>query len=371
MQCMRANRICVAVCALSLSVTGCSARLALQTDQKIGFVFIGERDDLGYNQAAWEGSDAVARTFPESPLIRAGSVPETEEAARVMEAQIAAGARLIFATSYGYARYAYDVAKKHPDVIIVHQGGIEPTPRLDNYGTYWGATYEQVYLAGIAAGAATRSGTLGFVGAFPIPSTLNNINAFTLGARRVNPTVKTRIAFTGAWCAPDEQERAARVLLDAGADVLTQHQDCTRTILEASERAGVASVGYHADGSEVAPKGWLVGSVWDWGSMYLAIAQAALGGEFARSRFNGDVVGGLASGDNPFILTEFGSSVDQETQRSIEKEERAISKGASPFTGPLRDREGRVRVKDGLVPSYAEVLRMDYLVDGVIGTLPK
>lgn len=336
----------------------------------VGFIFVGARDDLGYNQAAWEGSEAVAEAFPDIEVLRQEYVPETVAAERAMEAMIGDGAGILFATSFGHLQAAAAVARRHPDVTVVHQGGVEPVPPLANLGTYFGAVHEPVYQAGIAAGSVSASGRLGFVAAFPIPATLNNINAFTLGARAVNPAATTFVRFTGAWCDTAAQATAARSLLAEGADVLTQHQDCTTTVLQEAEAAGAASVGYHYDGSEVAASGWLAGSVWSWDDLFVDIVRTVLSGTFATSAYGGDFRGGLSSGDNPFVLTELGPKVGEDARSKIAAAERSFRAGGSPFTGPVVDRDGRERVAAGMVPSPADLDRTDYVVAGVVGALP-
>lgn len=375
---LRALRVRVAAAAVAvvLSGTACGGpgeRPVAEKDArvKVGFLFIGSRDDLGYNQAAWEGSDAVAEAFPDIEVLREERVPETAAAERAMERMIDEGVSILFPTSFGYLESAVAVARRHPDVVVVHQGGVEPVPRLANLGTYFGAVYEPVFQAGIAAGAATRTGKLGFVAAFPIPATFNNVNAFTLGARSVNPSVTTSVTFTGSWCNPVSQVKAARLLLRGGADVLAQHQDCTRSVLEEAERAGAYSVGYHYDGSEVAARGWLIGSVWAWGDLYVDIVRTVEAGAFAKSRYGGDFRGGLRTGDNPFVLTEPGLAVGDAARALIAEADRVFRDGGSPFTGPVDDRDGVARGAPGLVPSTAEVDRMDWFVEGVTGDIPR
>jgi len=237
-------------------------------------------------------------------------------------------------------------------------------------GTFFGAVYEPVYQAGIAAGAATRTGKLGFVAAFPIPATFNNVNAFMLGARSANPGVTTALTFTGGWCDPAAQAKAARALLSQGADVLTQHQDCTRTVLEAAESAGAFSVGYHADGSLVAPRGWLAGSVWAWGGLFVDIVRTVQAGTFATSRYDGNFRGSLRTGDNPFVLTELGPQVSDPTRSMIADAEKRFRSGGSPFTGPLLDRDGVQRGGRGVILSQAEIDAMDWFVAGITGDTP-
>jgi len=334
-------------------------------------VFVGRHDDLGYNQAAWEGSESLARAFPDDLVLRVEDIPETERAAQAMEDLIDRGAHIIFATSYGYLPFAVEVARRHPDVIVLHQGGIAPRPIPPNFGTYWGTVYEQVYLAGITAGAATRTHRLGYVVAFPIPAMFNNVNAFMLGAQTVDPRATTIVRFTGSWCAPARQREETAALLAEHVDVLAQHQDCTRTILEMAERAHVAAVGYHSDGSEVAPNAWLTGAVWDWRAVFGGIVRTILEGKFVGSRYNADYIGGLRTGDNPFVLTEFGPRVDAETRKRIASAEILFRRGGSPFDAAMVDQAGVVRSPKGSHPTYDSTLRMNYFVRGVLGSVPK
>ncbi|MGQ0831455.1 MAG: BMP family ABC transporter substrate-binding protein [Microthrixaceae bacterium] len=366
------RRVVPLAVALALVASACVGATAARHDRLvIGFIFVGSHDDLGYNQAAWEGSEALARAFPDAEVRRVENVPEDADAVAALEDLVDQGATILFATSFGHLAAAYEVARRHPEVTVLHQGGVEPTPHLPNFGTYFGAHSEALYLAGITAGAATRSGRLGFVVAFPIPATFNNVNAFTLGARSVNPTVTTRVVFTEAWCDPKAQSTAASTLIAAGVDVIAQHQDCTRTILRAAESAGIYSVGYHADGSEVATTGWLVGAVWSWDALYARIVQTIIDGTFETSPYEGDFRGSLASGDNPFLLTEPGPSVTQQTRDRLASATAALIAGGSPFTGPILDQLGRVRVPAGSVLGGGDLDAMDWFAQGVEATVPR
>jgi simple sugar transport system substrate-binding protein/basic membrane protein A len=335
----------------------------------VGFIFVGPKDDFGYNQAAYEASVALEDEFPDIEVLRAENVPETAEATQAMQEMIDQGADLIFPTSFGHMQFAYDLATENPEVAFVHQGGLEPEPKLDNFGTYFGTVYEPVYLAGIAAGAATESDKLGYVYAFPIPQTLANINAFTLGAQSVNPDAETITIQTGSWCDPGLQAEAAQSLLDQDVDVITQHQDCTKTIVEAAEAAGAWSVGYHADASELAPEGWLTGSEWDWTALYADIVQTVVDGGFAESDYNGDFRVGLQTGDNPFVQSAYGPDVSEETQALIAEAEQGFVDGGSVFTGPIANQDGDEAVADGESLTYEQVETMDYFVAGVVGTI--
>lgn len=333
----------------------------------VGFLYVGPKDDFGYNQAAYDGSLAVD-AIDGVTVIQAENVPETSEAEAVMENMIDEGAELIFATSFGHLEFARNVAEANPDVTFVHQGGLEGD-NLDNLGTYFGTVYEPVYTAGIAAGSASESGMLGFVYAFPIPQTLANINAFTLGAQSVNPDIETITIATGNWCDPSIQAQAATSLLDQGVDVITQHQDCTKTIIETAEAAGAFSVGYHADASEFAPEGWLTGSEWDWEALYVDIVETVLAGDFVDSPYNGDFRVGLQTGDNPFVQSAFGEAVDDDVVALIDEARETFVDGGSPFAGPVLDQDGETVFEEGEQPTYEEIDTMDFFVQGVVGTI--
>jgi len=339
----------------------------------VGFIMVGPKDDFGYNQAVYEGAMAVEEAYPDLEVITAENVPETDEAARVMEGMIDKGAKIIFATSYGHLDAALTVAEENPDVVVVHQGGFVEGEMPPNFGTYFGTVYEPVYLAGILAGAATESNKLGYVYAFPIPQTIANINAFQLGAASVNPDVETYVVNTSSWCDPAAQAQAAESLLGQGVDVLTQHQDCTSTITKAAEDAGAFVVGYHADASELAPEGWLGGSEWDWDALYIDIVKVSLAGDFTGSEYNANYRVGYKDGNNPFVQSAFGPSVTPETEALVAAALEDISTDGSPFAGPVMGNDGTtVLFAEGEVPDYVDgEAKNTMFVEGVVGDIPE
>lgn len=335
----------------------------------VGVIAVGPKDDFGYNQAVYQGVEALRKNFPDIKVLDAYNIPEDDTAATTMESMIAQGAKIIFATSYGHLDAAKQVAAAHPDVVVVHQGGLLDTPAPANMGSYFGSVYEPVYLAGIAAGAATKTGKLGYVYAIPIPQTLANINAFTLGAQSVRPDVSVTAVSTTAWCDPATQADRVKALLSSGVDVVTQHQDCTKTIIEATEAAGAYTVGYHADASSLAPKGWLTGSEWNWGPLYTDIVKTAIAGDFTGSQYNANYRANMASGKNPFVQSKFGPSVTDATKALIADAAKKLEAGGSPFTGPITAQDGSVKVPAGTTPPEETIEQMNYFVKGVVGTL--
>ncbi|MEM7342446.1 MAG: BMP family ABC transporter substrate-binding protein, partial [Actinomycetota bacterium] len=354
---------------------------------KVGFLYVGPKDDFGYNQAAYEAAVAMGEATGVE-VIHAENVPETvEDAVPVMEDMIAQGATILFPTSFGHFLPGVEVAAANPDVCVVHQGQLESSLEdgpLDNLGTYFASVFEPVYLAGIAAGSVTETNTMGYVYAFPIPQTLQNINAFTLGAQSVNPDAEVIAISTADWCDPAKQAQAAQTLLDQGADVLTQHQDCTKTIIEAAEAAGAYSVGYHYDASELAPEGWITGSDWAWTDLYTDIVTTMIAGEFVTSEYNGDYRIGYRDAEAPFVAFKpsvYGPVVDADIEASVADALDLLTTDGDGdgvadfniFEGPIEDRDGTVQIAEGVSPTYTELDELmgfgSWFVAGIEGSL--
>lgn len=373
--------------ALTVTIAGCSSASSSSSSggsssvssssapgkgaTKIGFVMVGEENDQGYNQAVYEASLKVKKDLGVQTLL-AANVPETSQATATMQAMVNEGAKVIFATSYGYYPFALAFAKSHPDVVVIHQGGDFTGSKIPpNFGTYWGEAFEPVSLGGMAAGAATKSNKLGFVYAFPIPQTIDNIDAFELGAKLVNPKAVTYTEATSEWCDPLKQKTAAAALLSIGADVLSQHQDCQSTVIEAAKAAGADVVGYHYNASDLDPSGWLTGSEWDWAPVYEAIAKTAIAGDFTGSKYNANWVGTFQNDDNPLTLAPFGPKVSSAMRGKIEAKLASYKSGASIFKGPIKCNTGKTLVPAGVTPTYAQINSFDCFVQGVVGSVPK
>lgn len=358
------------VCSLGLLAAACGGddddeTPAGGTDKAvtIGFLYVGAVDDGGYNQAAYQGQLAVEK-LPGVKVIKAENVPESAEAERVMEQMIQKGATIIFPTSFGHLDPAIKVGEKNPKVTFLHQGGLRTTA---NVGTYFGASWEANYLAGIAAGKVTKTNKLGYVVAFPISQTLLNINAFHLGAKSVNPAVATTVVFTANWCDPAKIAESVNNLKGQGVDVLNQHQDCPGAGIQAAEKAGIFSVGYHVDGSKFAPNGWLTASTWDWTKLFVDLVGQVRAGTYKVSQIRQSMADGTVK------LAPFGKAVPADVQTLIADTQKKLLAGTFEiFAGPIKDQSGTEKIKAGAKqPPVTELETMNYLVEGITGKIPQ
>ena len=325
----------------------------------VGAIYVGNVNDYGYNRAMKEGLEEMKRNIPGLKLIESENVAETAESERVMEYMVQQGAKLIFATSFGHQNFAFNVSERHPDVYLQHAGGWMLAP---NFGNFFAATQTAWFPMGVAAGRMTESGTLGFVAGMPIGYVLGNINAFHLGARSVNPDVITRVVVTGGWADKAKEVNAANALIDQDADVIAMHVDSPATIIQMAERRGVRSIGYPAvEAREVAPDGWITGLGFSFGSYMTRIANNVISG-----KFEGEMVRhGLAEG--MVVLAPFGDSVPDDVRAEVNTAADRIRSGYTPFTGPIVDNEGTLRIQAGETWDASRMGDFDWYVEGIVG----
>ena len=343
------------------------AQTAFAKDLVVGFIYVGPKDDYGYNQAHAEGA-AVVKSMTGVKVLEEEKVAETLDVQKTMQSMIELdGATLLFPTSFGYFDpHMLRVAEKYPKIQFRHCGGLWTQGKHPaNTGSYFGYIGLGQYLNGIVAGHVSKSKKLGFVAAKPIPQVLQNVNSFTLGARSVDPSITTQVIFTGEWSLPVKEAEAANSLADQGIDVITVHVDGQKVAIETAERRGIYCCGYHANQQKLAPKGYLTGAEWNWASVYRTFVEKAQKGE-PLSNF---VRGGLAEG---FVkMSPYGQAVPEAARKQADAVKGEILKGGyAVFKGPLKDNRGREVVASGkaFVETAIELESMDYLVEGVVGS---
>ncbi|HZG37369.1 MAG TPA: BMP family ABC transporter substrate-binding protein [Nodosilinea sp.] len=340
----------------------------------VGFIYVGPKDDFGYNQAHAEGAAAMAANVPGIRLIEEASVPETTAVAETMRSMIEIdGAKVLFPTSFGYFDpHILALAQEFPDVQFFHAGGLyQEGVHPKNVGSYFGYIDEAQYVAGVVAAHMSPAGKLGFVAAKPIPQVLRNVNSFTLGARSVNPAATTQVIFTGDWSVPVKEAEATNSMADQGIEVITCHVDSPKVVMETAERRGVMTSGYHANQSPLAPKGYLTGAEWDWSSIYTQLGQEVMAG---KTLMAGDIPhilrGGLA--ENFCKLSPYGPAVSDEAKAAGDAALAAIESGERViYAGPLQTNTSSEVLPAGkdLQIDNIELEKMDYFVEGVIGSV--
>lgn len=327
----------------------------------VGFVYvspIGEagwtyQHDLGRKQMEQALGDKVKTRYVEN-------VPEGADSERVIRDLAQQGHELIFTTSFGYMNPTLKVARQFPKVKFVHITGYKKAPNVSFANARF---YEGRYLAGVLAGKMTKSNVAGYVGAFPIPEVLQGINAFTRGMRSVNPKAEVKVVWVNSWFDPGKERDAALTLIGQGADIITHHTD-SHAVVQAAEEKGKHAVAYHSDMQKFGPNAQLAAVTHHWGDYYTEAAKQVIDGTWKSTGTWGGIKAGMVK------LEAIADDVPNDVKQLVAATQKDIVSGKlSPFDGPVKDNQGKVRHEKGPM-SDAALNKMDYYVEGVVGNLP-
>src|SRR6187399_3373559 len=348
----------LAALVLALGVSTGSARQ--QATFKAAWIYVGPHDDHGWSQAHDQGrlyvqkqlGSKVKTTFKEL-------VPEGPQTCQVIESLVRDGNKIIFSTSFGFQNCMVSEAKKHPDVKFEMATG---TAQSANMAEYFGAGEDGIYLSGMAAGAATKKGVIGYVVPFPIPEIIRHANAFALGAQATHPGAKVKLVWTKSWFDMAKEKKAAESLAAAGADVIGQNVD-SPAAGQFAQSKGLPWVGYDSNAKKFAPTSWLTAAVYNWGPYYLKQVKGAMNGTWKTGSYYGSMADGFTG------IAPFGPKVSAKTKAAIAAKKKAIIAGAFyEFQGPIYDQAGKLRVPKGKRMTLGQILSVDWLVKGIEGS---
>ena len=332
----------------------------------VGVIYVGPRDDYGYNQAQAQAAAAIKKMSGVT-VVEQEKVPETTDVQKTMGSMIEQdGATLLFPTSFGYFDpHILKMAEKYPKVRFAHCGGLWTEGKHPkNAGSYFGYIDECQYLNGVVAGHTSKSKKIGFIAAKPIPQVLRNVNAFTLGARSVDPKISTQLIVTGDWALPVKEAEAANSMIDQGVDVITCHVDSPKVVVETAQRRGISVCGYHANQAALAPKAYLTGAEWNWTTPYTMHVTDAMTGKPMVNFLRGGLKEGFVK------MSAYGPGASEAARKNADAIKAEMMKGEYViFKGPLQDNAGKTVIAGGaaLKQTDTSLEQMNYLVAGVIG----
>jgi basic membrane protein A and related proteins len=326
---------------------------------KVGFIYIGPPGDAGWTfqhdearKFLEENAENVETTFLEN-------VPEAN-AGPAIDQLISQGNTLIFATSFGYGDTVIQKARDNPEVLFEHATGFQ---LADNVSTYFVRHWEPSFLLGVIAGHVSESGRLGYVGSFPIPEVIRDVNSFTLGAQSINPDATTQMLFINTWFDPPTEQQAARSLIDGGADTLFGITD-SPNVLQAAAEEGALAATWNSDMGRFGPEAYLSSVVLNWGPRYVQRTEQAIDGTWESE----DWWGTLA--EDAVQLAPYGDSVPDDVQAEVDEKLAGFEDGSfNPFVGPITDQAGEEQIADGEEVTFEQFVAWDWFVQGVEGSL--
>ncbi len=329
---------------------------------KAGFIYVGPVADFGWSHQHDPGRQAAQRALGDKvKTTYVESVKEGPDAERVIRELAVAGNGIIFTTSFGFMNPTIKVARQFPKTKFEHCTGYK---RAENVATYNIRFYEGRYVQGVIAGRMSKSGIVGYIGSVPIPEVIMGMNSFIRGMRTVNPNGKIKIVWINGWYDPGKESDAAKALIDQGADIIAQHTDSAAP-LQVAEQRGVHGFGQASDMIKFAPKAQLTSSVDHWDEYYTQRIQAAMEGSWKTE----DVWGGFKAG---MLHMAPWTNMPDDVAQAAQSAEDGIKDGSIViFKGPINDQSGKVKVPAGTELPDADILGMNWLAEGIEGTLPQ
>lgn len=326
-----------------------------EEDAVIAFGHVGPVTDEGWTWTHHRGMQAVQAAFPKLKTIYVENIPYSADATRTFRQFVSEGANMVFASSY-YGDFLYDVAKRNPEVAFYECDGRNVT---DNISTYYPSHWYPSYVTGIAAGLMSKSGKLGYIASFPVPTAFTGSNAFLMGARTVNPNATMQVIVINSWFDPQASTQAGTALIDNGCDVLFGVMD-EAGYLQVAEQRGAKAVMFNTDIRRYGPKAYISSVLHDFGPFYIEQVRARLEGRWASSQ----TLLPLGAGSD---RDAWGETVSPEFAKEADAVREKILAGWSPFEGEIKDSQGNVKVPAGHRMTETEIYNWNWSIDGVSG----
>ncbi|TXR51960.1 BMP family ABC transporter substrate-binding protein [Reinekea thalattae] len=358
-----------AIVSSALILAGCSSddsadasSAAAAEPTKVGFVYVGPIGDHGWSYQHDQGRLSVEEYFGDKvETTYVENVAEGADAERVIANLAKAGNDIIFTTSFGFMNPTEKVSKQFPDVKFEHATGYKMT---DNMGTYVSKTYEGRYVAGYVAAKMTETNKIGYIASFPIPEVIRDINTVQLALTKYNPEAELKIIWVNSWFDPGKEADAANAMMDQGVDVILQHTD-SPAAMQAAERRGMWAVGQASDMSSFGPNAHLLSVIDEWAPHYINQTQAVMDGTWEPKA----AVEGMKEG--AIVIPSFNEKIPADIVAHAEELIAGIQDGSIyPWTGPLKDNKGELKIADGVKYSWHELETMNWYVEGINGEIP-
>jgi basic membrane protein A len=329
---------------------------------KIAFAYVGPVGDGGWTFAHDNGRKAIEKEFGDKVVTTfVEKVPESADAERVIRDMAGQGNKLIFGTTFGYMEPMLKVAADNPNVRFEHATGYKTAP---NMRTYDSRTYEGAYMAGVIAGAMTKTNTLGVVASIPIPEVIRNINSFTMGAQSVNPKIKTKVVWVNEWFNPPKETEAATALINGGADILFQNTDSS-AVLQTAEKMGKRAFGWDSDMTAYGPKAHLGSAIINWAPYYIKATRDALEGTWQT----GSVWWGHKEG--AIDMVSVADDVPEDVKKKVDGIKAGLKDGSlAIWKGPVVGQDGKEVLAKDAVADDKFLGGVNFYVKGVEGKIP-
>ena len=361
---LRRTFLLATAAATGLAMAAATGAMAQGKPVKVGFIYVGPKNDGGWSQHHHEAALEMADYYGDKvTLIEQESVPEGADAERVLTQMALSGADIIFTTSFGFMDPTINVAKKFPKVKFEHATGYKTA---DNVGVYSARFYEGRAIQGYLAGKMTKTNKVGYIASFPIPEVIQGINSAYIHAKKVNPDIQFSVVWAYTWFDPAKESDAAQALIEQGADVILQHTDSTAPQAAAQKAGNVYTFGQASDMAEFAPMPRISSIIDLWAPYYIDRVGKVIDGTWVSDNTWDGIGAGMVG------IGEISSAVPDDIKAEALALKEQIATGAyHPFTGPLNKQDGTPWLAEGEIADDGTLAGLNFYVEGLTGDIPQ
>ena len=325
---------------------------------KVGFIYENTPQDSEWCYAHELGRQYIDETFGKQiETVSITNVRPKIDDYDAIQKLIDENTDLIFVTSSAMMYASLKQAIAHPKAKILN---CSLNISHKYIRTYYTRIHEAKYLTGLIAGVMSKSDRIGYVASCPLYGVMANVNAFAMGVKAVNPDAKVYVEWNGI----KDNDVEAR-FKELGINCISDQDMITPK--KSSRKFGL----YINDDGNIRH---LAMPVWHWGVFYEKLIQSILSGSWKKEE-EGDKVSalnywwGMSSGAVDII---YGGSLNNETKKIVDLIRESIIKGEfHPFSGELRNQEGKIMNKAGETLDPDEIIEMDWLMDNIVGKIPE
>ena len=327
---------------------------------KVAFLYAKTPATSAWTYAHELGRLHLEQTFPEEVTTVCYENLTKDLAEKAIADAIQKGCNIIFTTTPEFVQASVQAAIAHPDVKILNCS-LNTSHRYIR--TYYARMYEAKFLMGVIAGAMAENGQLAYIADYPIFGTIANINAFALGAKMVNPRAKIYLE----WSTLKDVDLGIAMdnVIQKGVTVVSGRDMVIPE--DASRYFGL----YHIE--KEGPRN-LAMPLWHWGKFYEQLIRTIMDGTWKYDDNKDETKAinywwGLSA---EVIDVIYSQNLPIGTQKLLNLLKHAIAKGEyHPFSGILYSQDGMIQSDPEKILSPEEIITMDWLMDNVIGTIPK
>lgn len=334
---------------------------------KIGYIYNGMIEYSGWTYAQEKARQNIEKNLGEKVTTSyIENVKPGDDAYQKISQLVNEGNDIIFTTHPIFKNDTIRAALDYPNVKFLN---CSDSLSFKHVITYYGRMYEPRFLIGLLAGSFTKSNIIGYVAPIPLRETIIDINAFTLGAQIVNPRVNVKVLWNNTRIDTHMLHKIKDVFAREGVDIVCYHQFPAPRAN--SFQYGLCSMNLEKNTGENFLFSHYANIKMNWNKFYEKFIKLILNGNNMNIsdiwRSNKDIINYWLGMDSGVIDIVYSNRyIPPRSLMLVEVfKKMIIQKQFNPFTGPIFDSKGDLKIKDQCVASYNDMQSMTWFVDGV------